>query len=127
MDSKERYHRGRGRPINNHSGKRPNTPEIIIHQHLKGIKIKHVIDKIKKFLLNYGAPRVILKSRGKGITKMVSILDILRDNISDLYYVQKPYSSTLYISSSVRINFHILDYIEQRDKSTLCRRYPVIR
>jgi DNA-binding protein len=71
--------------------------EIGIRSDLKGYQIKNLIDKIIFFLIYKKYPTVTLKSRGKGIQKLISIQDILRRKILGLYIIQKTYS-TSYIS-----------------------------
>ena len=72
--------------------------EIGIRSDLKGFQIKNLIDKIIFFLIYKKYPTVTLKSRGKGIQKLISIIDILQRKILGLYVKQKTYS-TSYINN----------------------------
>ena len=72
--------------------------EIGIRSDLKGYQIKNLIDKIIFFLIYKKYPTVTLKSRGKGIQKLISIIDILQRKILGLYVKQKTYS-TSYINN----------------------------
>ena len=75
--------------INNHgSSLKPIIPipklkynEIGIRSDLKGHEIKNLIDKIIFFLVYKKYPHVILKSRAKGTSKLISIIDILQRKI----------------------------------------------
>ena len=71
--------------------------EIGVKTDIKGFDIKKFIDKIIYLLIIKKLPNLILKSRGKGIQKLISIQDILRRKILGLYIIQKTYS-TSYIS-----------------------------
>ncbi len=71
--------------------------EIGVKTDIKGFDIKKFIDKIIYLLVIKKLPNLILKSRGKGIHKLISIQDILRRKILGLYVIQKTYS-TSYIS-----------------------------
>jgi hypothetical protein len=68
--------------------------EIGIRSDLKGYQIKNLIDKIIFFLIYKKYPTVTLKSRGKGIQKLISIIDILQRKILGLYVKQKTYSTS---------------------------------
>ncbi len=68
--------------------------EIGIRSDLKGFQIKNLIDKIIFFLIYKKYPTVTLKSRGKGIQKLISIIDILQRKILGLYVKQKTYSTS---------------------------------
>ena len=88
--------------INNHgSSLKPIIPipklkynEIGIRSDLKGHEIKNLIDKIIFFLVYKKYPHVILKSRAKGTSKLISIIDILQRKILGLYVKQKIYSTS---------------------------------
>ena len=71
--------------------------EIGVKTDIKGFDIKKFIDKIIYLLIIKKLPNLILKSRGKGIQKLISIQDILRRKVLGLYVIQKTYS-TSYIS-----------------------------
>ena len=68
--------------------------EIGIKSNLKGLDIKKLIDKIIYLLIIKKLPNIILKSRGKGIQKLISIQDILRRKVLGLYVIQKTYSNS---------------------------------
>ena len=88
--------------INNHgSSLQPIIPipklkynEIGIRSDLKGFEIKNLIDKIIFFLVYKKYPHVILKSRAKGTSKLIAIIDILKRKILGLYVKQKIYSTS---------------------------------
>ena len=73
--------------------------EIGIKSNIKGIDIKKLIDKIIYLLIIKKLPNIILKSRGKGIQKLISIQDIIRRKVLGLYVIQKTYSNS-YINES---------------------------
>ena len=68
--------------------------EIGIRGTIKGRQIKFLIDKITNYLLYRRYSSVILKARGKGISKLISIVDILKNKILGLYHIPKTYSTT---------------------------------
>lgn len=68
--------------------------ELGIKSTIKGRQIKIVIDKIINFLLYRQYSSVILKARGKGISKLISIVDILKNKVLGLYHIPKTYSTT---------------------------------
>ena len=68
--------------------------EIGIKSNIKGFDIKKLIDKIIYLLIIKKLPNIILKSRGKGIQKLISIQDILRRKVLGLYVIQKTYSNS---------------------------------
>ena len=68
--------------------------EIGVKTDIKGFDIKKLLDKIIYLLIIKKLPNVTLKSRGKGIHKLISIQDILRRKVLGLYVIQKTYSNT---------------------------------
>ena len=68
--------------------------EIGVKTDIKGFDIKKFIDKIIYLLIIKKLPNLILKSRGKGIQKLISIQDILRRKVLGLYVIQKTYSNS---------------------------------
>lgn len=68
--------------------------EIGIRSTIKGPQIKILIDKIINYLLYRQYSSVVLKARGKGISKLISIVDILKNKILGLYHIPKTYSNT---------------------------------
>ena len=88
--------------INNHgSSLQPIIPipklkynEIGVRSDLKGFEIKNLIDKIIFFLIYKKYPNVILKSRAKGTSKLIAIIDILKRKILGLYVKEKIYSTS---------------------------------
>ena len=73
--------------------------EIGVKSDVKGNDLKNLIDKVIFILIYKNYPNVTLKSRGKGTSKLISIIDILRRKILGLYVQQKTYS-TSYINES---------------------------
>ena len=107
--------------INNHKiSLKPKEPmpklkynEIGVRSDLKGFQIKNLIDKIIFFLIYKKYSSVILKSRAKGISKLISIIDILQRKILGLYVKQETYSTT-YINTqdqNKEIKFPCMDAI----------------
>ena len=106
--------------LNNHKANlKPKEPipklkynEIGVRSDLKGFQIKNLIDKIIFFLIYKKYSSVILKSRAKGISKLISIIDILQRKILGLYVKQQTYS-TIYINiqDNKEINFPCMDAI----------------
>ena len=98
--------------MNNHQKLIPVEPikklkynEIGVKSDLKGNEIKNLIDKVIFILIYKNYPNVTLKSRGKGTSKLISIIDILRRKILGLYVQQKTYS-TIYkneLNKEIRI------------------------
>ena len=87
--------------------------EIGVRSDLKGFQIKNLIDKIIFFLIYKKYSSVILKSRAKGISKLISIIDILQRKILGLYVKQETYSTT-YINTqdqNKEIKFPCMDAI----------------
>ena len=87
--------------------------EIGVRSDLKGFQIKNLIDKIIFFLIYKKYSSVILKSRAKGISKLISIIDILQRKILGLYVKQETYSTT-YINTQEQnkeIKFPCMDAI----------------
>ena len=68
--------------------------EIGVKTDIKGFDIKKLLDKVIYLLIIKKLPNVTLKSRGKGIHKLISIQDILRRKVLGLYVIQKTYSNT---------------------------------
>ena len=106
--------------LNNHKANlKPKEPipklkynEIGVRSDLKGFQIKNLIDKIIFFLIYKKYSSVILKSRAKGISKLISIIDILQRKILGLYVKQQTYS-TVYINiqDNKEIKFPCMDAI----------------
>ena len=106
--------------LNNHKANlKPKEPipklkynEIGVRSDLKGFQIKNLIDKIIFFLIYKKYSSVILKSRAKGISKLISIIDILQRKILGLYVKQQTYS-TIYINiqDNKEIKFPCMDAI----------------
>ena len=71
--------------------------EIGVKSSLQGLEIKRLIDKVVRDIVIKRNKNVILKARGKGTTKLLSIVDILKSKILGLYHCPKTYSTT-YIS-----------------------------
>lgn len=71
--------------------------EIGVKSTLQGPGIKRLIDRVISDIVYYNFKNVVLKARGKGTTKLLSIVDILKSKILGLYHYTKTYSTT-YVS-----------------------------
>lgn len=67
--------------------------EIGIKSELKGTEIKKIVDRAIDKLVYKKFKTVILKARGQSISKLISIIDIIRSKILGVYVVQKTYST----------------------------------
>ena len=67
--------------------------EIGIKSELKGTEIKKIVDRAIDKLVYKKFKTVILKARGQSISKLISIIDIIRSKVLGVYVVQKTYST----------------------------------
>ena len=105
------------------------TNEIGIKSELKGTEIKKIVDRAIDKLVYKKFKTVILKSRGQSISKLISIIDIIRSKVLGVYVVQKTYSTKFKSEndqSNKEIKLPSMDAIlsleEPSDKSFGC--YP---
>ena len=68
--------------------------EIGIRSDLRGPEIKNVVDKVIRMLIYRHFDTVTLKSRGNGVSKLLSIVDILKNKVLGLYHYTKTYSTS---------------------------------
>jgi DNA-binding protein len=104
--------------MNNHQKLIPVEPikklkynEIGVKSDVKGNDLKNLIDKVIFILIYKNYPNVTLKSRGKGTSKLISIIDILRRKILGLYVQQKTYSTSYINESNKEIKIPSMDAI----------------
>lgn len=94
--------------------------EIGIRSDLKGPEIKNVVDKVVRMLVYRHFDTVTLKSRGNGVSKLISIVDILKNKVLGLYHYTKTYS-TSYQNDNKEIKLPCMDAIlsleEPKDKT----------
>jgi len=67
--------------------------EFGIRSDLHGRDINSLINRITGLLYYRNFPRVTLKARSKGIEKLCSIIDILRQRLRGIYITQRNYSN----------------------------------
>ena len=68
--------------------------EIGIRSDLRGPEIKNVVDRVIRMLVYRHFNTVTLKSRGNGVSKLISIVDILKNKVLGLYHYTKTYSTS---------------------------------
>ena len=96
--------------------------EIGIRSDLKGPEIKNVVDKVVRMLVYRHFYSVTLKSRGKGVSKLISIVDILKNKVLGLYHYTKTYSTSYYnVNDNKEIKLPCMDAVlsleEPKDKT----------
>ena len=96
--------------------------EIGIRSDLKGPEIKNVVDKVVRMLVYRHFYSVTLKSRGKGVSKLISIVDILKNKVLGLYHYTKTYSTSYHnVNDNKEIKLPCMDAVlsleEPKDKT----------
>ena len=96
--------------------------EIGIRSDLKGPEIKNVVDKVVRMLVYRHFYSVTLKSRGNGVSKLISIVDILKNKVLGLYHYTKTYSTSYYnVNDNKEIKLPCMDAVlsleEPKDKT----------
>ena len=119
-DQRHDYRPPQLNPINPIQKLQPN--EIGIRSDLKGPEIKNVVDKVVRMLVYRHFYSVTLKSRGKGVSKLISIVDILKNKVLGLYHYTKTYSTSYYnVNDNKEIKLPCMDAVlsleEPKDKT----------
>ena len=96
--------------------------EIGIRSDLKGPEIKNVVDKVVRMLVYRHFDTVTLKSRGNGVSKLISIVDILKNKVLGLYHYTKTYSTSYHnVNDNKEIKLPCMDAVlsleEPKDKT----------
>ena len=96
--------------------------EIGIRSDLKGPEIKNVVDKVVRMLVYRHFYSVTLKSRGNGVSKLISIVDILKNKVLGLYHYTKTYSTSYHnVNDNKEIKLPCMDAVlsleEPKDKT----------
>lgn len=86
--------------------------EIGIRSDLKGPEIKNVVDKVVRMLVYRHFDTVTLKSRGNGVSKLISIVDILKNKVLGLYHYTKTYSTSYHnVNDNKEIKLPCMDAV----------------
>ena len=96
--------------------------EIGIRSDLKGPEIKNVVDKVVRMLVYRHFYSVTLKSRGNGVSKLISIVDILKNKVLGLYHYTRTYSTSYHnVNDNKEIKLPCMDAVlsleEPKDKT----------
>ena len=96
--------------------------EIGIRSDLKVPEIKNVVDKVVRMLVYRHFYSVTLKSRGNGVSKLISIVDILKNKVLGLYHYTKTYSTSYHnVNDNKEIKLPCMDAVlsleEPKDKT----------
>ena len=96
--------------------------EIGIRSDLKGPEIKNVVDKVVRMLVYRHFYSVTLKARGNGVSKLISIVDILKNKVLGLYHYTKTYSTSYHnVNDNKEIKLPCMDAVlsleEPKDKT----------
>ena len=67
--------------------------EFGVRSDLRGQELNNLINRVTNLLIYRNINRVTLKARSKGIEKLCSIVDILRNKIVGIYTIQRNYSN----------------------------------
>ena len=73
--------------------------EFGVRSDLRGQELNNLINRVTNLLIYRNYNRVTLKARSKGIEKLCSIVDILRNKIVGIYTIQKNYSNRYRVPS----------------------------
>ena len=73
--------------------------EFGVRSDLRGQELNNLINRVTNLLKYRNFNRVTLKARSKGIEKLCSIIDILRNKIVGLYTIQRNYSNRYRVPS----------------------------